>query len=253
MAKCAGAQLYTVREYARTPEEIADVFARVRKIGYKTVQASGLGPIAAEELAAIAKVNGISIVITHTPYDKFVHDLDQVIRDHHTLGCTIAGLGAIPKDMRHEEGYHAFAKQFSAIADELARNGLKFSYHNHHFEFQAFGKRRGIDILMEETNPETFLFTPDVYWIQVGGGDPAAWIRKLKGRVEAVHLKDLTIIDEQQVMTEIMAGNLNWPAIFEACEEAGVKWYLVERDAGPTEAFESLRISYENLKTVGFE
>ncbi|WP_240353356.1 MULTISPECIES: hypothetical protein [Cohnella] len=54
-------------------------------------------------------------------------------------------------------------------------------------------------------------------------------------------------------MSEVMEGNLNWPAIFAACEDAGVKWYLVERDQGPTEAFESLAISYRNLKKAGFE
>lgn len=31
-----------------------------------------------------------------------------------------------------------------------------------------------------------------------------------------------------------------------------VKWYLVERDAGPTEALESLRISYNHLRQHGF-
>lgn len=61
------------------------------------------------------------------------------------------------------------------------------------------------------------------------------------------------IADEQTTMSEVMEGNLNWPAIFAACEDAGVKWYLVERDQGPTEAFESLAISYRNLKKAGFE
>jgi hypothetical protein len=50
-----------------------------------------------------------------------------------------------------------------------------------------------------------------------------------------------------------MEGNLHWPEIFKASEVAGVKWYLVERDSGPTEAFDSLRISYENLKKAGFK
>lgn len=88
--------------------------------------------------------------------------------------------------------------------------------------------------------------------MQAGGADPSAWIRKLKGRIEAIHLKDMTIIDNQQLMTEIMEGNLQWSEIFSACEEAGVKWYLVERDDGPKDAFESLRISNNNLREAGF-
>ncbi|HZG84012.1 sugar phosphate isomerase/epimerase [Paenibacillus sp.] len=252
MAKIAGAQLYTVREFVKTPEAIDESFRKLKEIGYTTVQASGLGPIPADELAAIARAHGLKIVLTHTPYARFTEDLDGVIQDHHTLGCGLAGIGGLPQQYRNAEGYFAFAKKFSNIADELGKNGLKFSYHNHHFEFQKFGGKLGLEILMENTNPETFLFTLDTYWVQAGGADPSAWIRKLAGRIEAIHLKDMTIIGESQVMTEVMEGNLPWPDMFRACEEAGVRWYLVERDNGPTDAFDSLRISYENLKRVGF-
>jgi sugar phosphate isomerase/epimerase len=253
MSRIAGAQLYTIRDYAKTPEGINESMRKIKEIGYTTVQASGLGPIPAGELAAIARSHDLKIVITHMPYDRFVEDLDGVIKEHHTLGCGIAGLGALPEEFRSAEGYVAFAKKFSAIADELGKNGLMFSYHNHHFEFQKFDGKLGMDILKEQTNPETFLFTLDTYWVQAGGADPSVWIRKLKGRVDAIHLKDMTIIDNQQIMTEIMEGNLQWSEIFKASEEAGVKWYLVERDSGPTEAFDSLRISYENLKKAGFK
>ncbi|MCL6457339.1 MAG: sugar phosphate isomerase/epimerase [Gorillibacterium sp.] len=253
MTRITGAQLYTIRDYAKTPEGINESLRKIKEIGYTTVQASGLGPIPAEELAAIVRAHELEIVITHTPYNRFVEDLDGVIKEHHTLGCGIAGLGGLPGEFRSAEGYVAFAKKFTAIADELGKNGLKFSYHNHHFEFQKQGDKLGMDVLIEQTNPETFLFTLDTYWVQAGGANPSSWLRKLKGRVDAIHLKDMTIIDEQQIMTEIMAGNLEWPEIFKASEEAGVKWYLVERDAGPTEAFDSLRISYENLKKLGFK
>jgi sugar phosphate isomerase/epimerase len=138
MSKIAGAQLYTIRDYAKTPEDINESMRKIKEIGYTTVQASGLGPIPAGELAAIARSHDLKIVITHMPYDRFVEDLEGVIKDHHTLGCGIAGLGALPGEFRSAEGYVTFAKKFSAIADELGKNGLKFSYHNHHFEFQKF-------------------------------------------------------------------------------------------------------------------
>ncbi|WP_426454227.1 sugar phosphate isomerase/epimerase family protein [Paenibacillus sp. S-38] len=252
MSKIAGAQLYTVREYTKTADDLRETLQRIKAMGYTTIQASGLWHIPVGELASIARSLELGIVITHTPYERFVEDLDGVVRDHHALGCSIAGIGGLPVQFRSSEGYGAFAKQFNAIAEELGKQGLKFSYHNHHWEFEKHGGRLGMDVLLEETNPETFLFTLDTYWVQAGGADPAAWIRKLKGRIEAIHLKDMTIIDQNQIMTEVMEGNLNWPEILQACEETGVKWYLVERDNGPTDAFDSLRISYDNLKKVGF-
>lgn len=252
MSKIAGAQLFTIREFTKTLESINESLRKIKEIGYTTIQASGLGPIPPEDLSAIARSHGLKIVLTHIPFDRFIHDLDGVIKDHHALGCSMAGLGGLPQEYRHREGYFGFAKMFTEIANELAKNGLKFSYHNHDWEFQKYSDKLGMDILMEETNPETFLFTLDTYWVQSGGADPGDWIRRLKGRIEALHLKDMTMIDGQQTMTEIMEGNLNWPNIFKACEESEVKWYLVERDFGSTDAFESLKISYHNLKKAGF-
>ena len=39
------AQLYTVREFTKTPEGVAETFKKVRQIGYKAVQISAFGPI----------------------------------------------------------------------------------------------------------------------------------------------------------------------------------------------------------------
>ena len=38
-----GAQLFTVRDYTKTPDDIRQTFAKVRALGYEAVQASALG------------------------------------------------------------------------------------------------------------------------------------------------------------------------------------------------------------------
>jgi sugar phosphate isomerase/epimerase len=93
----------------------------------------------------------------------------------------------------------------------------------------------------------------DVYWIQAGGGDPAAWIRKCAGREPLLHLKDMAVgPGREQRMAEIGEGNMNWSAILQAAEESGVEWYLVEQDhCYGRDPFESLAISYRNLRAMG--
>jgi sugar phosphate isomerase/epimerase len=85
-----------------------------------------------------------------------------------------------------------------------------------------------------------------------GGGDPAQWIDKVKGRIPCVHLKDMAIkTDRTQYMAEVGVGNLNWPRILEACRNAGVQWYLVEQDICYRDPFDSLETSLKNLKEMG--
>ena len=76
-------------------------------------------------------------------------------------------------------------------------------------------------------------------------------IRKLKGRMPLVHLKDMVMRGHEQLMAEVGEGNLNWPAILDACREAGVVWYIVEQDTCQRDPFESLAISLSNLKAMG--
>jgi hypothetical protein len=52
-------------------------------------------------------------------------------------------------------------------------------------------------------------------------------------------------------MCEVGSGNLNWPAINAASSSAGVEWYLVERDSGDLDPFESLEISVRQMREMG--
>jgi sugar phosphate isomerase/epimerase len=92
----------------------------------------------------------------------------------------------------------------------------------------------------------------DTYWITEGGGDPAQWITDCKGRIPAVHFKDMGINSENKpFMMEVGEGNLNWPAIIKACNGAGVRWHIVEQDTCYRDPFDSLETSLRNLQALG--
>ncbi len=139
------------------------------------------------------------------------------------------------------------------MARRLAQAGLGFVYHNHSWELERSDGRRILDILYEESDPQVFLSEIDTYWIQHGGGDPAAWIRRLQGRAPVVHLKDMAVRDGKPTFAEVGEGNLNWPAILAACREAGVAWYIVEQDTCPGDPFDSLALSFRNLRQMGLD
>lgn len=244
------AQLYTLRDHLKTPEAIATTLEKVREIGFEAVQLSALGPIETDRLKEILDANGLTVCATHTAWDRLRNDIQSVIDEHRTLGCRHVAIGGMPNEYRNLEGYHRFAREASEVAQALADAGFTFSYHNHDFELERFGAKTGLQILIEESD-SALNFEIDTYWVQHGGGDPAAWIRKVSDRIPLVHLKDMTYKGGQVRMAEVGEGNLNWPAILEACREANVEWYIIEQDICDRDPFESLAISLKNVKAMG--
>ena len=246
------AQLYTVREFTKTPADIVATLKKIARIGYKAVQLSALGEMDPAELRLVCDDLGLTICATHISYQKMLEDPQGIIELHNTYGCKYAGIGGLPQDRRGSaEGFAAFAREASEVARKLAQGGVAFIYHNHSFEFEKFGDRTGYQILVEESDPEVFLFEPDTYWIQHAGASPAAWLRRLKGRAPCVHLKDMANKGGKQLMAEVGEGNLEWPEILAACREAGTRWYIVEQDTCQRDPFESLEISLRNLEAMG--
>ncbi len=243
------AQLYTLRDFMKTPDAIFETLKRVKQMGYNAVQVSGIGPIEPLLLKKMAEETGLEICATHTSYDRLKNDIDAVIEEHKLWNCEYIGLGGLPQSFRSsQDGYVAFLTEVSGFTRKIKQSGLQFVYHNHKFEFEKFGGKTGLEILFDNSDPGTFGFEIDTYWVQAGGGNPVDWIRKVEGRMGIVHFKDMAIKEDQQIFAEIGEGNLDWPSIIKACRETGVKWYAIEQDVCLRDPFESLAISLRYLE-----
>lgn len=244
------AQMYTVRDFTRTPADIATTVKRLKSIGYQGVQLSALGPIEPAELAKILDGEGVTAAATHVSMERLLNDLPALIDEHHLWKCKNVAIGGLPGEYRSKVGYVDFAKIASGIAEKLAAAGLTFSYHNHSFELEHFDGVTGLDLLYSNSSAQ-MLAEIDTYWIQHGGADPVEWVSRMQNRMVIVHLKDMTILNGEQIMAEVGEGNLNWPRILQACREIGVQWYAVEQDVCQRDPFESLTISLRNLQAMG--
>ena len=248
-----GAQLYTVRDQMKTPEAIEKGLKAIAGMGYQTVQVSGIGPIDPGRLRAVCDRLGLTIVITHNNADRLLHDTVGVIRENRTLGCGLVGIGSMPEKYRYSvEGCEQFIRDYTPVARQIAESGMKFMYHNHNFELEHFGGQTILDRLADGFDRDEVGFTLDTYWIQNAGGDPAACLEKLAGRVPAVHLKDMVYAEKNVVMAPVGEGNMNWGRITEACEKAGTRWILVEQDTCREDPFICLKKSFGYLTSLGY-
>ena len=249
-----GAQLYTCREYTRTISDITETLKKVARIGYTTVQISGFGPVDPKEVAKVLADTHLVVAATHMKWDKFRSELDEVIAIHKMWKCRHPAIGGLPGEYRTaDDGIRKFIDELAPIAEALAKEGMDFSYHNHSHEMARIGDKTWLGMLYEQADPKILKAEIDTYWIQHGGGDPADWVRRCAGRIPLLHLKDMVVTaNHEQRMAEIGEGNLNWPAILQAAADAGVEYYLVEQDnCYDRTPFESLEISYRNLRAMG--
>ncbi len=92
-----GAQLFTLRDYTQTAQDLDRSLEQVARMGYQTVQVSAIGPIPAQQVREICDKHGLRVVLTHWNPDRILNDTEAVIEEHEILGCDYIGLGMMPK------------------------------------------------------------------------------------------------------------------------------------------------------------
>ncbi|HEX2913554.1 MAG TPA: sugar phosphate isomerase/epimerase [Chloroflexia bacterium] len=243
-------QLYTLRDFLKTPSNIAESLKKVSEIGYKAVQLSGMGPIAEEELNEILEQTGLVCCATHEPGDLILNNPQAVVERLQKLRCKYTAY-PFPRDVSLETAQEVanFAEALSRAGHILAEAGQVLTYHNHQLEFRRFGDKTVLELIFEKSDPRYLQAEIDTYWVQYGGGDPVAWCQRLQNRLPLLHMKDYVITSEYKpAFTEIGAGNLDFKRIVRAAEQAGCEWFIVEQDTCPGDPFDSLAKSLDYIK-----
>jgi len=254
-------QLYTVRDFIKDAAGFNTSLEKIGKIGYRAVQLSAVGAmngdtpeVSAAEAKKLLDDNGLACIATHRSWDQLAKNTDGEIEFHQTLGCPFTAIGGIPKEYGEAgaDGYHRFVRDAAPVIAKLKAAGIGFGHHNHSHEFQrvAPGSSQTLwDILIDEGGPD-YLLETDIYWVWHAGVDPAALMRRSKGRSPVIHLKDKEVVPKDgPVIAAIGEGNLPWDQILPACKEAGVEWYAIEQDTCRRDAFDCLRSSFEFLSS----
>jgi len=245
-----GIQLYTLREFTKTPQDVAKTMKKVRQIGYEAVQVSGMGPIEEAELMKILNGEGLVCAATHENSNQILNAPQAVVERLKKLNCKYTAYPyPADQDLKSMEGVLTLAKKLEHAGKVLHDAGLVLTYHNHHIEFLKINGKPILEWIYEKTNPQYLQGEPDTYWIQTGGASPLEWCQKLKNRLPLLHLKDYKITgDIKPDLCEIGNGNINFKPIIKAAEENGCVWYFVEQDTCPGDPFDSIKFSYNYIK-----
>ncbi|NLD73806.1 MAG: sugar phosphate isomerase/epimerase [Chloroflexi bacterium] len=246
-----------ISQLAMTPENVAEIRRACDDFGIEVAAMSaGLEP-SVRPAGAPQRPNMPRM-------ENLAEDYDKIVADAKALDCTFLRMGMLPiQYLGSKEGLIEFANKADAMSDRLAQDGISFYYHTHHFEFVRYDGQFALDIIRD--NSHKIGFELDVHWIWRGGMDPAKFVRTYDGRVKLLHLKDYRIGqltmggDMRQAMAELVQfaevgeGTLDMPAIIEAGLESGAQYLIIEQDQTyGRDPLESLRISAENLRKMGY-
>ncbi len=265
-----GLQLYSVRDDMEADFE--GTLKKVKEMGYDFVEFAGLYGKTAAEIKAMCEEIGLIPLSAHVPYADMVNYPD-ILKTFANIGCKYVVIPYLNEDDRpdHPERFKKVienAKMLGAKANEL---GMKLCYHNHDFEFEKIDGVYALDLLYKEVPADLLLTQLDTCWVNVGGENPADYIRKYAGRVEVVHLKDF-VGGQSDNMYELIGieddtekdgggkfelrpvgyGKQNFPAILDACKESGTEWVIVEQDRPSMDKtpLECAEMSIKYLKSI---
>jgi sugar phosphate isomerase/epimerase len=179
-------QLYAVRDSLTA--DFDGTLERLAGLGFRQVEPFRMIDFA-EQLRTGLSRHGLSAPTTHQ--QLIGADLDAVFAAASGLGIgTVIVPSADPARWQTESGVIELAEEMSEIGAAATPHGVRVGYHNHHFELESkIDGRHALEVFADELAPEVVLEV-DTYWAYAGGADVPALLRRLGGRVTALHIKD---------------------------------------------------------------
>jgi sugar phosphate isomerase/epimerase len=233
-----GVQTYTFRRSIN--RDAGKVLDTIKMMGFTEIE-GGSSHVSPGEFKELCDERGITIPSTGASYDQLVKSPDSVVWRAKVFGSRYVMCAWIP----HENGVLTLENAKRAVEDFnkagkiLKDNGLTFCYHPHGYEFQPYQNGNLLDYIIENTNPEYVSFEMDIFWIQFGGGNPVALLKKYGNRWKLMHLKDLrkgtkrdlTGLTSADNDVALGTGELDIPSILKEAGKIGIKHYFIEDES----------------------
>jgi len=225
--------------------------------GYKIMEIAPGDNIGEEELKNALDNNGIEVIAGHFLIDRFNDDkqFEETIRFAEYFGMKALILPWVyPETIKDYDSTVKTAKRLDETAKKVNDRGFELLFHNHWMEFEDVYEGKCVeDIIFENTS--LLGFELDIGWAFAGGCDVVPYIRKLGDRLKILHIKDIHP-DDMRLPVEIGTGAVNIKECIDAAVKIGVRYGIVEQDVTADKrklpAFESIRLSRENLKKMGY-
>ena len=249
-----GLQLYTLRDSIfQAPKEI---LRQVSEFGYRELETFGYkdGKIFGMpfgEFNKCAEDLGMKIMSGHYGLDQAagdsweaaVSDAKAIDQKYMVVPYLVEG------DRQNIDDYKKVCEQLNKAGEACAKQGIRFGYHNHAFEFEDMDGQKPFDLMLKELDPKYVGMEMDIYWVVRAGADPVEYFAKYPGRFEQWHVKDMSKNNPDD-NADVGTGSIDYKAIFKEAKKSGMKHWYVEQESYPADPMSSVGASAKYLKSL---
>lgn len=232
-----GLQLYSLREQMKT--DVEKYHEIIDQWGIKYIEGGGTYGMSMEEYLDLLGRHGLQMVSVGGSYEEMRDNPQAAIDKAKAFGAKYIVTFWIPhpsgnfSEKEAKEAVEVFNKAGKMVKDA----GLVFCYHPHGYEFKPYGDGTLFDYMLE--NSENFDFEMDVFWVQMGGGDPLSIMRKYPDKFPLLHLKDRkkgtpgTTDGTGDVETNVVlgTGDIDVEGIIKEAKKIGTEYLIIEDES----------------------
>jgi sugar phosphate isomerase/epimerase len=249
-----GLQLYTLRDtIGKDPK---GVLKKVSEFGYKKLEtyAYGDGQIFGmpfSEFGSYTKGLGMAVTSGHYPLEMAKSDKwEKAVTDAKSIGQQYMVVPWINEPERGTiDSYKKICEALNKAGEVCNKNGIRFGYHNHAFEFETVEGQIPYDVMLKELDPKMVGMELDIYWVYRAGKDALKMFEQNPGRFEQWHVKDMDKTNKDR-NADVGTGSIDWKGIFAKAKQSGMKHFYVEQETYPGEPIDSVAASIKNLKSL---
>jgi sugar phosphate isomerase/epimerase len=205
-------------------------------------------PVAMHDL--LQKV-GLTAKSGHFTLEMLRGEFDRVVAASRTLDLALVVAPFVQPQERASDraGWRAFGAELAEISKRLADAGLDFAWHNHTFEFEALPDG---SYPIEHILGDDLSFEIDVAWVARSGTDPGPWLERYKGRIPAIHVKDLAVAGEKTDeggWADVGTGVIPWAELWRPAVATGA-WLMVAEHDKPSDYKRFARVSADAIRSL---
>ena len=270
------AQLYSVREYCKTEQDVYRTFEHIKAMGFDGVEIEGLQSVVSAQKAALRLQSlNLAVCATRGSLGEVETCPERMIEDALCYNAQECGIGTI-KSMynRSNATIEQYMDIIAPVVEKISEAGLTPSYAVLPHDFMPCAdmvtlkaskrpapgeawKTYSFYRLMDRFSPGTLNFTLDTLWLVLAGLDVSDSIRQIKGRSNVLRFRDhkieigpRSINHPNRTPCEVGGCLLDFASFMPAVCEADIQWITVGQELAARDPFECLQLGLNHVRSL---